>query len=39
MHDNEPIKYRKDFMKIKFEPDDDFPLGKTYNDNCCCICS
>ena len=27
----EPIKYKKDFMKIRFEPDDDLPLGKTLN--------
>ena len=24
----EPIKYRKDFIKIRFESDDDLPLGK-----------
>ena len=30
-NDNEPIEYRKDFMKIKFELDDDLPLGKTFN--------
>ena len=24
----EPIKYKKDFMKVKFESDDDLPLGK-----------
>ena len=29
--DDEPIKYRKDFIKIKFESDDDLPLGKTFN--------
>ena len=31
MNDAEPIKYRKDFIKIKFESDDDLPLGKTFN--------
>ena len=25
---NKPIQYKKDFMKIKFESDDDLPLGK-----------
>ena len=29
--DYEPIKYRKDFMKIMFGLDDDFSLGKTFN--------
>ena len=29
--DDEPIEYRKDFMKIKFESDDDLPLSKTFN--------
>ena len=29
--DDEPIKYRKDFIKIKFESDDDLLLGKTFN--------
>ena len=29
--DDEPIEYWKDFMKIKFEPDDDLPLGKIFN--------
>ena len=24
----EPIKYKKDFIKIRFESDDDLPLGK-----------
>ena len=28
INEDEPIKYRKDFMKIKFESDDDFSLGK-----------
>ena len=28
---DEPIEYRKDFVKIKFESDDDLPLGKTFN--------
>ena len=27
----EPIKYEKDFMKIRFESDDDLPLGKILN--------
>ena len=27
--DYEPIKYRNEFMKIRFESDDDLPLGKT----------
>ena len=31
INDDEPIEYRKDFMKIKFELDDDLPLGKTFN--------
>ena len=42
INDDEPIKCRKDFMKIKFESDDEFTLGKTFNiryDNCCYICS
>ena len=30
INDDEPIKYRKNFMKIKFESDDDLPLGKTF---------
>ena len=30
-NDDEPIKYRKDFIKIKFESDDDLSLGKTFN--------
>ena len=30
-NDDEPIKYRKDFMKIRFESDDHLPLGKTFN--------
>ena len=28
MMDQLPIEYRKEFLKIKFESDDDFPLGK-----------
>ena len=28
---DELIEYGKDFMEIKFESDDDFPLGKTFN--------
>ena len=31
INDDEPIKYRKDFIKIKFESDDDLSLGKTFN--------
>ena len=31
INDDEPIKCRKDFMKIKFVSDDEFPLGKTFN--------
>ena len=31
INDDEPIEYRKDFMKIRFESDDDLPLGKTFN--------
>ena len=31
MNYDEPIEYRKDFMKIKFESDNDLPLGKTFN--------
>ena len=31
INDDEPIKYRKDFMKTSFESDDDLPLGKTFN--------
>ena len=30
MMDQLPIEYRKEFMKTKFESDDDFPLGKTF---------
>ena len=30
INDDEPFKYRKNFMKIKFESDDDLPLGKTF---------
>ena len=29
--DDEPIKYRKYFMRIKFELDDDFSLGETFS--------
>ena len=36
-----PIKYKEDFMKIKFESDDDLnhilPLGKTLNITVCII--
>ena len=31
VNDDEPIKYRKDFMKINFESDNDLLLGKTFN--------
>ena len=30
INDDEPIEYRKDFMKIKFESNNDLPLGKTF---------
>ena len=33
----EPIKYEKDFMKIKFESDDNLPLGKILNIALCVI--
>ena len=33
----EPIKYEKDFMKIKFESDYDLPLGKILNTPVCVI--
>ena len=35
--DNKVIKYIKDFMKIKFESDDDLPLGKILNIPVCVI--
>ena len=31
INDDEPIEYRKYFIKIKFESDDDLPLGKAFN--------
>ena len=31
INDDEPIEYRKDFEKIKFESGDNLPLGKTFN--------
>ena len=31
INNDELIKYRKDFMEIKFISEDDFPLGKTIN--------
>ena len=31
INDDKPIEYRKDFMKIKFESDDNLPLSKTFN--------
>ena len=34
---NKPIAYKKDFMKIKFESDDDLPLGKILSIPVCII--
>ena len=34
---SKPIKYKKDFMKIKFESDDDLPLGKILDIPVCII--
>ena len=34
---NKPIEYKKDFMKIRFESDDDLPLGKTLSIPVCII--
>ena len=31
INDGKPIKYRKDFMRIRFESVDDLPWGKTLN--------
>ena len=31
INNDEPIEYKKDFMKIKFQSDDDLPWGKTFN--------
>ena len=31
INNDEPFEYRKYFMKINFESDDDLPLGKTFN--------
>ena len=31
INNDEPIEYKKDFIKIKFESDDDLSLGKTFN--------
>ena len=31
MNDDEPIECRKDFAKVKFESDDDLPMGKAFN--------
>ena len=31
INDDEPIECKKDFMEIRFESDDDLPLGKTFN--------
>ena len=30
INDDERIKYKKDFIKIKFESEGDLPLGKTF---------
>ena len=32
INDNEPTEYRKGFMKIRFESDDDFSLDKALSD-------
>ena len=34
---NKPIEYNKDFIKIRFESDDDLPLGKILNIALCVI--
>ena len=34
---NTPIEYKKHFMKIRFESDDDLPLGKILNIPVCVI--
>ena len=34
---NKPIKYEKAFMKIKFESDDDLPLGKILSIPVCIV--
>ena len=34
---NKPIEYRKNFMKISFESDDDLPLGKILHIPVCAI--
>ena len=34
---NKPIEYKKGFMKIKFESDDDLPLGKILSVFVCII--
>ena len=34
---NKPIEYQKDFMKIKFESDDNLPLGKILNIPVCIV--
>ena len=31
INDDEPIKYRKDFMKIRFQSDGNLPLGETFS--------
>ena len=31
LNDDEPVKYKKDFMKIEFESDNNLPLSKTFN--------
>ena len=37
IRDNKPIEYQKDFVKIKFQPDDDLPLGKILSIPLCII--
>ena len=34
---NKVIKYSKDFMKIRFNSNDDLPLGKIFNISVCII--
>ena len=34
---NKPIEYKKDFIKIRFESDDNLPLGKILNIPVCVI--
>ena len=37
IRDNKPIEYQKDFVKIKFQSDDDLPLGKILSIPLCII--